>query len=75
MRTQEAIAQAVKGTNPHTAHIDWQHRAQSREHFFGSFIGKRHRHHATGRDLPGLHEPGDSRGQHAGLTRASTRQN
>jgi hypothetical protein len=65
----------MKCANPHPAHIHRQHARQTRKHFFGGLVGKRHSHHATGRDLPGLHEPRDARGEHASFTRACARQN
>ena len=69
MRPQEAVAQAMKGANPHAAHVHRQHARQAREHLFGRLIGKSDGHYTAGRDLPGLHEPGDPRGEHARFAR------
>ena len=74
VRPQEAVAQAVKGANPHAAYIDRQHRRQAGQHFLGRFVGEGHRQNAAGRHLTGLQQPGDARGQHAGLARTGTRQ-
>ena len=65
----------MKSANPHTAHVDRQHRGEPRHHLFGGFVGEGHRHHAARGDLAGLQEPSDTRGQHTGFARASTRQN
>ena len=70
VRAQEAIAQAVEGADPHPAHVDGQHRRQPRQHLLGGLVGEGHRQQAAGRHLAGAEQPGDARGQHAGLARA-----
>ena len=75
MRAQESVAQAVKSANPHTPHIDRQHGAKPRHHFLGGLVGEGDGHYAGGRHLPGLQQPGDTRGQHPGLARAGASQN
>ena len=67
MRAQKAVAQAVKGANPHAAYIHRQHAGQTQQHFLGGLVGEGHRQNATGSHLAGLQQPGDARGQHAGF--------
>ena len=74
VRTQQAVAQAVEGTNPHATHVVRQHGRQARCHFLGSLVGEGHGHDAAGRDLPGLQQPSNARGQHPRLARTSARQ-
>ena len=47
-----------------------EHRVEPRQHLLGGLVGEGHRQHAAGRELAGLDQPGDARGQHAGLARA-----
>ena len=75
VRPQKPVAQAVKGADPHAAHVDRQHGREPRHHLLGSFVGKGHSHHATGRNLATLQQPGNAGGEHPRLARASTRQN
>ena len=74
MRAQKTVAQAVEGANPHAAHVQRQHRAQTRQHLLGGLVGEGNSQQPAGRDLAGLQQPGDARGQHAGLARAGARQ-
>ena len=74
VRAQEAVAQAVEGADPHAAHVDRQHARQPRQHLLRRLVGEGHRHHAAGRDLAGLDQPGDARRQHARLARAGAGQ-
>ncbi|MCY1232754.1 hypothetical protein D9M72_452660 [compost metagenome] len=74
MRAQHAVAQAVEGADPHAAGVDRQHRRQPRLHFLGGLVGKGHRQDARRRDPAVLDQPGDARGQHAGLAAARARQ-
>ena len=74
VRAQEAVAQAVEGADPHAAHVHRQHRGQAGDHLLGGLVGEGHRHHAGGRGVALAHQPGDARGQHAGLARAGARQ-
>ena len=69
VRAQQAVAQAVEGTDPHAARVDWQHGRQAREHFLGGLVGKGHGQDAGRRYLLGLDQPRDAGGQHAGLAR------
>ena len=75
VRAQQAVAQAVEGANPHPAHAHGQHGRQARHHFFGGFVGKRHRQNAAGRGQAVLQQPSNARSQHPGFARASARQN
>ena len=75
MRTQKAIAQAMESANPHAPHIDGQHGLQAHHHFLGGLVGERHRQNAARRYLPGLQQPSDARGQHAGFARTGPGQN
>ena len=68
------VAQAVEGADPHAAHVHRQHRRQPRQHFLGRLVGEGHRQHPAGRHLPRVQQPGDARGQHAGLARAGAGQ-
>ena len=72
---QQAVAQAVKGANPHAMHIDGQHGGEAGQHFLGGFVGERHRHQAAGGNLARLQQPGNAGGQHPGFARAGARQN
>jgi hypothetical protein len=72
VRAQEAVAEAVKGADPHAAGIDRQHRRQARLHFLRRLVGEGHRQNALRPDLPGRDQPGDARGQHARLAAAGT---
>ena len=74
VRTQEPVAQAVEGANPHTAHADREHGRQARDHFLGGFVGKRHGQNAARRGQAVLHQPGDARGQHPRFARAGASQ-
>ena len=75
MGAQKPVAQAVEGAYPHAAHIERQHGRQARHHLACGLVGEGHRQHPAGRDLPGLQQPGNARGQHPGLARASAGQN
>ena len=75
VRPQETVAQAMKGADPHAAHVDRQHGGEPRHHLFRGLVGEGHRQNAAGGGLPGLQQPGDTGGEHAGLARARTRQN
>ena len=70
VRAQEAVAQSVEGADPHAAHRQRQQRAQTGQHLLGRLVGERHRHHAGRRQLAGLDQPRDARGQHARLAGA-----
>ena len=72
---QKPIAQAVKGADPHAAHIERQHGRQPRHHLARRLVGEGHRQHAAGRDLAGLQQPGNTGGQHPGFARAGAGQN
>ena len=74
VRAQEPVAQPVEGADPHAARIHRQHRCQARHHLLGSLVGESHCHHAAGRNLARLQQPGDARRQHAGLARARARE-
>ena len=74
MGTQKPITQPVEGAHPHTAHIDWQHARQTRQHLFGSLVRKGDSQNATRRNLTGLQQPSDAGRQHAGFARTSPRQ-
>ena len=64
---EQAVAKAVEGADPHAAGIDGQHRRQAGKHLLGGLVGEGHRKNALGRDLPGLHQPGDAGGEDSGL--------
>ncbi len=70
MRAQEAVAQAVKGADPHPAGVDRQHRRDAREHFLCRLVGEGDGEDAVRADVPGLDEPGDASGENARLARA-----
>ncbi len=74
VRAQQPVAQAVEGADPHAPRVDRQHRRQAREHFFRGLVRERHRHDAGGRDLIGLDQPGNARGQNARLARTGAGQ-
>jgi hypothetical protein len=61
MRSQHAVAQAMKGADPQAACDDGQHRRQPGEHFTGRLVRERDRKHALRTDLAGLDQPGHAR--------------
>ena len=69
VRSQEAVAQAVKGANPHAAHIDREHGLQPHQHFLGGLVGEGDGQNTAGRHLAGLKQPGDAGRQHPGFAR------
>ena len=75
MCPQKAVAQAVKRANPHAMHVDGQHGREARHHLLGGLVGKGHGQHPGRRDLAGLQQPGNARGQHPGLARTGPGQN
>ncbi len=48
---------------------------QARQHFLGGLVGEGHGQDAARRDLAGLQQPGDARGQHPRLAGARPREN
>ena len=72
MDAQKAVAQAVKRAQPHRARGIRHHLTQAVLHFFGGFVGKRHRHDAVHTGLLGIQKPRDARGQHTGFATART---
>ena len=65
----------MKSADPHATGIDRQHGRQPRQHFLGSFIRKGDSQQARWRDLHGLNQPGNTRGQHTGFAGACAREN
>ena len=74
MRPQKAVAQAMKGADPHAARVHRQHGREARHHLFGGLVGKSNRQHAAGRHRAVLQQPGDAGGQHPGFAGARARQ-
>ena len=74
VRAQKAVAQAMKGANPHAPCVDGQHRGQADDHFFGRLVGKRNRQYAALRHIAVLQQPSDARGQHPCFARTGTGQ-
>ncbi len=74
MCAQQPVAQAVKGADPHAAHVDRQHRRDARQHLLGGLVGERDRQNALRPDLAGLDQPRDARGQHTCLAGARARE-
>ncbi len=72
---QQAVAEAVKGADPHAFDVDRQHGGQARLHFLGRLVGEGHRQHAGRRDLAGGNQPGDAGGQHPRFARSGAGQN
>ena len=75
MRSQHAVAQAMKRAHPHAARVDGQHGRQTGLHLLGGLVGEGHRHDAGRRDLARLQQPRDARGQHARLAGTRPGQN
>src|SRR3954449_6785658 len=75
MRTQHAIAQAMKRTYPHPARVDRQHRRDAGQHLARRFVSERDREDTVRPDLSGLNEPRNARGEHARLAAASAGEN
>ena len=67
---QQAIAQAMKGADPHASGIDRQHCRQPRGHFARSLVGEGDCQYTGRTELAGLDQPGDPGGEHAGLAAA-----
>ena len=74
VRAQQPMAQAVEGADPHAAHIDRQHGRQAGQHLLGRLVGEGHGQQAARRELAGLQQPGNARGQHARLAGAGASQ-
>ena len=72
---QQAVAQPVKGADPHAADVDRHQRRQPRCHFLGRLVGKCHRQHPVRPDLAGGNQPGNAGGQHPRLAAACTGKN
>jgi hypothetical protein len=70
VRAQEAVAQAVKGADPHATRADRQHRRDAREHFLRRLVGERDSEDAAGRHVARLDQPGDAGGEDSRLPRA-----
>ena len=49
---QQAVAEAVKGADPHSPDIDRQHAGEPRLHLLGRLVGEGHRQNAGRRHLP-----------------------
>ncbi len=74
VRPQHAIAQPVEGADPHAAGVDRQHPGNADEHFPRGLVGKGHCQQSLRTDLPGLNQPSDAGGEHAGLAGSGTRE-
>ena len=74
MRTQEAIAKAMEGSDPHGTRVDRHDRADARHHFAGGLVGEGYRQNAQRAGISGLNQPGNARGEHTRFTAAGTRQ-
>ncbi len=70
VRAQQAVAQAVKGADPHAAGADRQHRRDAREHLACRLVGEGHGENAARAHVPGLDQPGDASSENARLPRA-----
>ena len=73
--TQKAVAQTVKGADPHATHVHRQHAGEPGHHLLGRLVGESHCHHPAGPHLPGLQQPGDAGGEHPRLARTGAREN
>ncbi|TSE33650.1 hypothetical protein Tchar_01712 [Tepidimonas charontis] len=74
MRAQHAVAQPMKGANPHATHVQRQQRRQARQHLARCLVGEGHRQNRRWGGLSGGEQPSDAGGQHARLTRSCPRQ-
>src|SRR3990167_6981167 len=74
VRAQQTVAQAMKGADPHAAHVHRQHGGQPRHHLLGGLVGEGDGQDAAGRGLAGREQPGDARGEHARLARTGAGQ-
>ena len=72
---QNAVAQAVEGSDPHAAQIVGQDSLQSDEHLLGGLVREGHSQNVSRLGLVLAQEPGDARRQHARLARTRARQN
>jgi hypothetical protein len=72
---QQAVAESVKGADPHAARIDRQHRGKPCQHFLCCLVGEGHGQKALRRDLSGLDQPGDTGGEDTGFAATGTGKN
>ena len=66
VQAQQAVAQAVEGTDPQATH---RHRhgqkgLQAVQHFLGGFVGEGHSQQLANADVLGVYQPSHARGQH-----------
>jgi GMP reductase len=67
---QEAVAESVEGADPHAAHGMRKHRVEPCQHLLRRLVGEGDGEHAARRELAGLDQPGDARGEDARLAGA-----
>ncbi|MPN30644.1 hypothetical protein SDC9_178115 [bioreactor metagenome] len=65
----------MESAHPQPPGADRQHGAETGEHLLGSLVGEGDCKYAMRINLTGLHQPGDTCGQHPRLARACARQN
>jgi hypothetical protein len=70
VQTQQAMREAVEGTDPHPARAARHQRARAMAHLVGGLVGERHREDAVRGHAERLVQPGDAVDQHAGLARS-----
>ncbi len=72
---KHAVAQAVKGADPHAARVDRRQRGEPGEHLPGCLVGEGHREHRGRACLTCRQQPGDPRREHARLAAAGAGEN
>jgi len=70
MRAQETVAQAVERAHPHATGVDRQLRREAGQHLARSLVGEGDRQQPGRAASPRLDQPGDARGEDAGLAGA-----
>src|SRR5207249_5311164 len=58
VHAQQAVAQSVKGADPHAAGADREHRRNTSEHFARRLVGEGYGENAVRAYIPGLDQPG-----------------
>ncbi|CAI8916143.1 hypothetical protein EMIT0196MI5_30307 [Pseudomonas sp. IT-196MI5] len=74
VRPQQAVRQAVEGTDPHAGRVDTHQLLDALAHLGSGLVGEGHRQDGVGRGVFDLDQPGDTVHQHSGFTGTSTGQ-
>ena len=75
MRAQHAVAQPVKGADPHAARVHRRQCRQPQQHLLGRLVGEGNREQRQWARLTGRQQPRDPRSEHARLAAAGASEN